>query len=143
MKDMGRPIDATKYGQMKTRSKQVANTVSFQHQYIATPRVTKADTIVAVATKLTQVLQEETETNIGATEKQKLKQLAEVFQTVATNRGRKTKSTLKQCNCRNEGGKHKHHTIDAKTTEQQRGTNHKRTHQHETCLQGQGCCVTK
>ena len=73
----------------KTRSIRVADTVLFKHQYITTPTVTKADTIVTAATKLTQVLQDETETNIGATENQKLKQLVEVFQTVATNFSKK------------------------------------------------------
>ena len=72
----------------KTRSIQVANTLLFKHQYITTPTVTKAETIVAVATKLTQVLQEETETNMPQ-KKQKLKQLAEVLQSVATNFSKK------------------------------------------------------
>ena len=47
------------------------------------PTVSKADTIVAAANKLTQVLREETESNIGTTEQQHLKQLAEVFQKIA------------------------------------------------------------
>ena len=60
----------------------------FKHQHI-TPTVTKADAIVAVANKLTQVLREETDNNIGVTEKQKLMQLVEIFQTVATNFSKK------------------------------------------------------
>ena len=48
----------------KTRSILIAKTVLFKHQYITTPTVSKADTIVALATKLTKVLQEETEINI-------------------------------------------------------------------------------
>ena len=58
----------------KTRSIQSADTIVFKHQYITTPTVTKADAIVAMANKLTQVLQEETENNIGVTEKWKLTQ---------------------------------------------------------------------
>ena len=61
----------------------------FKHQYITAPTVTKADAILAVTNKLTQVQEGETETNIGATEKQKLTQLVKKFQTVATNCSKK------------------------------------------------------
>ena len=40
-----------------------------KHQYITVPTVTKADIIVAVANKLSQVLREETDNSIGVTEK--------------------------------------------------------------------------
>ena len=47
------------------------------------PIVSKADTIAAAANKLTQALREETKSNIGTMEQQHLKQLTELFQTVA------------------------------------------------------------
>ena len=53
--------------------------VVFKHQYIITPMVSKADAIVAVAKKLTQVIQDKTSTKIGVTEKQQLMQLAVIF----------------------------------------------------------------
>ena len=68
---------------MKTRSIQVADTIFFKHQFITMSTVSKADTIVVVANKLTQVLREKTESNIGVTEQQQLKQLVEAFQKVA------------------------------------------------------------
>ena len=67
----------------KTRSIRVTDTVFFKHQYITMPTVSKADTIVAEAHKLTQVVREEIESNIGTMEQQHLKQLAEVFQNIA------------------------------------------------------------
>ena len=67
----------------KTRSIQVADIVFFKHQYITVPTVSKVDMIVVAAHKVTQVLREETESNIGTMEQQHLKQLAEVFQNIA------------------------------------------------------------
>ena len=65
--------------------------------------------------KLTQVLREETDTNIEITEKQKLTQLADIFQIVTTKMREKEsekKETLCKISHTNKGGKHtsqKHH----------------------------------
>ena len=67
----------------------MTDTVVFNHQYITTPRVTKADAIVAAVNKLTQVLRGETDTNIKITEKQKLTQLVDIFQTMASKISKK------------------------------------------------------
>ena len=58
-------------------------------------------------------------------------------------RSGKTKPNLKKHNHTSKSGNHKHHTMDAKTTEQQRGTTHMWTHQHKAGQQGQSCWVTK
>ena len=59
-----------------------ADTVVFKHQYITTPTVSKADELVEVANKLTQVLRDKTMTNNETTDKQKLMQLADIFKVV-------------------------------------------------------------
>ena len=61
----------------------VINTVYFKHQYIMMPTYTEADAIVAALNKLIWVLQNETPSNIGQTEKDKLTTLARIFNTVA------------------------------------------------------------
>ena len=72
----------------------MADTVIFKHQYITTSTVSKAGAIVAMANKLTQVLREETATNIEITEKQKLMQLVNIFQTEATKISKKEAEKL-------------------------------------------------
>ena len=95
------------------------------------PTVTKANAIVAVANKLTQVLREEADNNIGVTETQKLIQQAENFQ-------RKTEQTPYQLYHTKEGDKHTCQKKHAK----QRVTNFKKTYQKHPSYQGYFCSVT-
>ena len=60
------------------------------------PTVSKADTILSAANKLTQVQRNKTESNIEAMEQQQLKQLAEVFQKVAKTLNKKEANTPSQ-----------------------------------------------
>ena len=106
---------------MKTRSIQVADTIFFKHQFITMSTVSKADTIVVVANKLTQVIREKTESNIGATEQQQLKQLVEAFQKVA--------KTLNEAS-------------DEPTTKKHSGTTSVRTYQNKAKHHGQSFCIT-
>ena len=65
----------------QTWSIQVTDTVYFKHQYITRPTYTKADAIVSK--ELIRVLQHDAPANIGQTKKQKLTELANIFNKVA------------------------------------------------------------
>ena len=78
---------------MGTSTIRVSDKVLFKHQYITIPEVSKANAIVAAATQLIKVLQDELLKNISETNKEQQAHLASIFHTT-TNRwtGRQTKT---------------------------------------------------
>ena len=62
----------------------MANTVYLMHQYIMMPTYTKVDAIMAASKELIWVLQNDTPSNIGQTETEKIAALASIFNKVST-----------------------------------------------------------